>query len=43
MTSNEIALFVADALEACNIPYMLVGSFSSNMYGIPRRLRMLIS
>jgi hypothetical protein len=36
MTSNEIALFVAEALEACNIPYMLVGSFSSNMYGIPR-------
>src|SRR6267143_605356 len=29
-------LRVADALSACGIPYMLVGSFSSNYYGIPR-------
>jgi hypothetical protein len=27
---------VADALEACGIAYMLVGSLSSNFYGIPR-------
>lgn len=27
---------VADALAACNVPYMLAGSFSSNYYGIPR-------
>jgi hypothetical protein len=29
-------LAVIDALEAEQIPYMLVGSFSSNFYGIPR-------
>jgi hypothetical protein len=27
---------VADALAACDVPYMLAGSFSSNYYGIPR-------
>jgi hypothetical protein len=27
---------VADALDACGIPYFLAGSFSSNYYGIPR-------
>jgi hypothetical protein len=27
---------VADALTACDVPYMLAGSFSSNYYGIPR-------
>lgn len=27
---------VIEALVACGIPYMLVGSFSSNYYGIPR-------
>jgi hypothetical protein len=33
---EEIALNVIDALNAEQIPYMLVGSFSSNYYGIPR-------
>jgi hypothetical protein len=33
---EEIALKVVDALTAIEIPYMLVGSFSSNYYGIPR-------
>ncbi len=27
---------VVDALEACSIPYMLVGSYSSNIYGVER-------
>src|SRR5688572_6379066 len=27
---------VAEALTACEIPYFLAGSFSSNYYGIPR-------
>ena len=26
---------VIEALEACGIPYMLVGSYSSNSYGVP--------
>jgi len=29
-------LAVIDALQAEQIPYMLVGSFSSNFHGIPR-------
>ncbi len=36
MTSTEAILNVLDALEDCGIPYMLVGSNSSNAYGIPR-------
>jgi hypothetical protein len=36
MTSDEAALAVVEALEALGIPYMLVGSFSSNYYGIGR-------
>jgi hypothetical protein len=36
MTSTEAVLNVLDALEDCGIPYMLVGSNSSNAYGIPR-------
>lgn len=36
MTGNEATLAVIDALEALAIPYMLVGSLSSNVYGIPR-------
>jgi hypothetical protein len=36
MTSEEAVLAVIDALEALGIPYMLVGSFSSNYYGIAR-------
>jgi len=36
MTVNDVMLRVVDALERANIPHMLVGSFSSNLHGIPR-------
>jgi hypothetical protein len=36
MTITEAVLKAVDALEECGIPYMLVGSFSSSLYGIPR-------
>ena len=36
MTSDEAALAVIDALETLEIPYLLVGSFSSNYYGVAR-------
>src|SRR5687768_4580050 len=36
MNANDIALAVIDVLERLRIPYMLVGSFSSNLWGIPR-------
>ncbi len=36
MKIEEVALHVIEALDAEQIPYMLVGSFSSNYYGIPR-------
>ncbi|MDP6353656.1 MAG: hypothetical protein QF473_01040 [Planctomycetota bacterium] len=36
MTGEEATLGMADALEVCDIPYILVGSFSSNFYGIGR-------
>jgi predicted nucleotidyltransferase len=36
MTSNEAVSKVAAALEGAGIPYMLVGSYSSNMYGVAR-------
>jgi hypothetical protein len=36
MTSNQIVLRVVDALEQANIDYMIVGSYSSNVHGIPR-------
>ena len=36
MTTDEAALAVVDALEGLGISYMLVGSFSSNYYGIGR-------
>src|SRR5262249_50667809 len=36
MTSEEAALAVIDALEKIGVPYMVVGSFSSNYYGIAR-------
>jgi len=35
-TSEEALLAVIDALESCGVPYMLVGSFASNFYGIGR-------
>jgi len=34
--SETITLRVVDALDGCAIPYLLVGAFSSNHYGIPR-------
>lgn len=34
--SQAAVLQMIDALEAVSTPYMLVGSFSSNLYGIPR-------
>jgi len=36
MSGDEAAMAVIDALEALAIPYMLVGSFSSNVYGVAR-------
>jgi hypothetical protein len=36
MTAHEATLTVIDALEGLGIPYMLVGSFSTSYYGIPR-------
>jgi hypothetical protein len=40
MTAGESITFqVAQALEACGIPFLLSGSFASNYYGIPRSTR----
>lgn len=36
MNSNEAVATVIDALEAAEVPYMLVGSLSSMFYGVPR-------
>lgn len=36
MTAEEAALAVVDALERTGIPYMVVGSLASNLYGTPR-------
>jgi hypothetical protein len=36
MTGEEATVAVIDALNELAIPYMLVGSFASNRYGIPR-------
>ncbi|HVX84196.1 MAG TPA: hypothetical protein VH253_05215 [Phycisphaerae bacterium] len=36
MDANAVVLAILDALNAANIPFMLVGSLSSNAYGIPR-------
>lgn len=36
MSSSESVQRVIQALESLSIPYMLVGSLSSNAYGIPR-------
>lgn len=36
MTIDDVTLRVIDALNLSGSPYMLVGSFSSNLYGIPR-------
>lgn len=39
MTSEEAVLAVIDALEKHHVPYMVVGSFSSNFYGVERSTR----
>ncbi len=36
MTDNEALLTVIDALNELGIPYALVGSYASNLYGVPR-------
>jgi len=36
VTGEEATIAVIDALGSLGIPYMLVGSLSSNFYGIPR-------
>jgi hypothetical protein len=36
MTNDEATLAMITALEALRIPYMVVGSFSSNAYGVAR-------
>jgi len=36
MKVTDVMLRVAEALERAEVPYMLVGAFSSNYYGIPR-------
>ena len=36
MTANECFLACVNALNTLPIPYMVVGSFSSNVYGLPR-------
>lgn len=36
MTGDEAVMALIEALNAAKIPYMVVGSFSSNFYGIPR-------
>ena len=36
MTSNAIILRCIAAFDELSVPYMLVGSYSSNLYGRPR-------
>jgi hypothetical protein len=36
MTIEDVTLRVIDALNAAAVPHLLVGSFASNLYGIPR-------
>jgi hypothetical protein len=39
MTAEHIVCQVLDALEAPGAPHTVVGSFSSNLYGLPRPTR----
>ena len=39
MMSDDAILAMVDALEASGVPYMVVGSLSSNYYGVPRSTR----
>lgn len=36
MTSEQAVAQLIEALESEGVPYMLVGAFSSNLYGVPR-------
>jgi len=36
MTGDEATLKVIEVLDRLGVPYMLVGSFSSNAYGVVR-------
>lgn len=36
MIQRDVLFEVLDALDALNIPYMIVGSFASNYWGRPR-------
>lgn len=36
MGATDLVLRMIDALDALEVPYMLVGSYSSNFYGQPR-------
>ena len=36
MNGTESLLLLIDALDRAGVPYMIVGSYSSNYYGIPR-------
>ena len=36
MTGNEAVIAMIDALEAASVPYMLVGAYSANAYGVAR-------
>jgi hypothetical protein len=36
MTSDQAIIAMVDALESSGVPYMVVGSLSSNFYGVPR-------
>ena len=39
MTADEAVVAALDALDAANVPYMIVGSLASNFHGIPRSTR----
>lgn len=39
MNSNDAVVAVIDAICRANIPYMIVGSYSSNFYGVARATR----
>lgn len=39
MTPDDAVVAVLDALDAADIPYMIVGSLASNFHGIPRSTR----
>ncbi len=36
ISPDELLASVASLLDECNVPYMIVGSFASNLHGLPR-------